>query len=507
MLRHLPHLRRAFGLQKSRCAHLSTSVSPKEYDLIVIGSGPSGLQCALESAKMGKSVAIIDKSEEIGGVCVHTGTIPSKTFREASYSRERITLSDILHRVNVVVSSEMDVIRAQLKAAHVQIIPGKARFENANEVSVENGTVHREAMIYRGKKFLIACGTYPAHSPVVPVDGEVILDSDGILDASKGELPKSWIVVGAGVIGMEYASMLNVLPGVAVTVVDGRPDILTFCDDEIVSALKMEMRHKGARFLLGETIQSVTANTDALNLEGVGLAKNKRGLLTVNKQYQTSQPHIYAAGDCIGAPSLASTSLEQGRLAACDMWHHEDQPTSQLDSGNYPYGIYTIPEISMVGKTEQQLTKEGRNYAVGMAKYSELAKGMMAGGQKGALKILFDPDTQSKVRTKVAPHSAFVCQYTSKRCDRARSAKKNGQLHRLCEYHRGKANRFQKAYKLRVTKASPPDSPVVPLTPPLAADDDTNDGLDPIPFFSTDCDLSWNAEDYQMLCDAIITAA
>ncbi|RHZ25867.1 hypothetical protein DYB37_001369 [Aphanomyces astaci] len=438
MLRH--HLRRAFGLQKPRCAHLSTSVSPKEYDLIVIGSGPSGLQCALESAKMGKSVAIIDKSEEIGGVCVHTGTIPSKTFREASYSRERITLSDILHRVNVVVSSEMDVIRAQLKAAHVQIIPGKARFENANEVSVENGTVHREAMIYRGKKFLIACGTYPAHSPVVPVDGEVILDSDGILDASKGELPKSWIVVGAGVIGMEYASMLNVLPGVAVTVVDGRPDILTFCDDEIVSALKMEMRHKGARFLLGETIQSVT-------------------------------------------------------------------PTSQLDSGNYPYGIYTIPEISMVGKTEQQLTKEGRNYAVGMAKYSELAKGMMAGGQKGALKILFDPDTQSKVRTKVAPHSAFVCQYTSKRCDRARSAKKNGQLHRLCEYHRGKANRFQKAYKLRVTKASPPDSPVVPLTPPLAADDDNNDGLDPIPFFSTDCDLSWNAEDYQMLCDAIITAA
>ncbi|RHZ23227.1 hypothetical protein DYB26_014526, partial [Aphanomyces astaci] len=257
MLRHLPHLRRAFGLQKSRCAHLSTSVSPKEYDLIVIGSGPSGLQCALESAKMGKSVAIIDKSEEIGGVCVHTGTIPSKTFREASYSRERITLSDILHRVNVVVSSEMDVIRAQLKAAHVQIIPGKARFENANEVSVENGTVHREAMIYRGKKFLIACGTYPAHSPVVPVDGEVILDSDGILDASKGELPKSWIVVGAGVIGVrvDFASGKSSFA-----------EALLYC--------------------VGRQ-----ANTDALNLEGVGLAKNKRGLLTVNKQYQTSQPH------------------------------------------------------------------------------------------------------------------------------------------------------------------------------------------------------------------------
>ncbi|KAF0696278.1 Aste57867_12976 [Aphanomyces stellatus] len=407
----------------------------KEYDLVVIGSGPSGLQCALESAKMGKTVAIIDKNEDVGGVCVHTGTIPSKTFREAvlhlsgfnhhgfygkSYSRERITLSDILHRVNVVVASETDVIRAQLKAAHVQIIPGMARFEGLEEVSVTSSS-GGDPTIIRGKKFLIACGTYPAHSPVVPIDGKVILDSDDILDGSKAEIPKSWIVVGAGVIGMEYASMLNVLPGVSVTVVDGRPDILSFCDDEIVGALKMEMRHKGARFLLGETIQKVErvakgvkvefasgkmafaeallycvgrqANTDALNLEGVGLAKNKRGLITVNQQYQTSQPHIYAAGDCIGAPSLASTSLEQGRLAACDMWRLEDQATSQLDSGNYPYGIYTIPEISMVGKTEQQLTKEHVNYAVGMAKFSELAKGQMAGGQKGLLKILFDPDT------------------------------------------------------------------------------------------------------------------
>ncbi|KAH9184861.1 hypothetical protein AeNC1_013163 [Aphanomyces euteiches] len=432
----------------------SVTLKNKEYDLVVIGSGPSGLQCALESAKMGKSVAIVDKTEEIGGVCVHTGTIPSKTFREAvlhlsgynhhgfygkSYtSRDRITLKDILHRVNVVVASEMDVIRSQLKGASVDIIPGKARFESVNEVSVQSES--GDPTLLRAQKFLIACGTHPAHSPLVPIDGTVVLDSDDILNATKVDIPKSWIVVGAGVIGMEYASMLNVLPGVSVTVVDGRSDILTFCDDEIVSALKMEMREKGARFLLGETIEKVErvskgvkvnfssgksvfaeallycvgrqANTDALNLEGVGLSKNKRGLITVNEQYQTMQPNIFAAGDCIGAPSLASTSLEQGRLAACAMWRQEEQvrlallclemlmavdctqPTSQLDSGNYPYGIYTIPEISMVGKTEQQLTKENRNYAVGIAKYSELAKGMMGGGQRGSLKILFDPDTQ-----------------------------------------------------------------------------------------------------------------
>jgi NAD(P) transhydrogenase len=197
--------------------------------------------------------------------------------------------------------------------------------------------------------------------------------------------------------------------------------ILSFCDDEIVSMLKYEMRVKGARFLLGETIEKVEktatgvkvfltsgkvtsgdallytvgrqASTDGLNLEAVGLGRNKRGLLTVNKAYQTEKPHIYAVGDCIGAPSLASTSMEQGRLAACHMWEKRELVTSQLENGNYPYGIYTIPEISMVGKTEQQLTSEKVNYEIGLAKYSELAKGQMSGGAFGMLKILFDPDT------------------------------------------------------------------------------------------------------------------
>ncbi|EQC27866.1 NAD(P) transhydrogenase [Saprolegnia diclina VS20] len=425
----------------------TTSLQLKEYDLVVIGSGPSAVQCAIESVKKGKTVAVIDKKAGIGGVCVHTGTIPSKTFRESvlhlsgfrhqgfygkSYARDNITLNDILGRVNTVVSKEMDVIQAQLKAARVDLVPGLARFENENEVSVEGDDGQPTRL--RGKKFLVACGTRPAHSPLVPCDGKVILDSDQILNHGTTKLPKSWIVVGAGVIGMEYASMLNVLPGINVTVVDGRAEILSFCDDEIVSSLKMEMRHKGARFLLGESIKSVEhfkngvkvefnsgkamfaeallycvgrqANTDGLNLEAVGLSKNHRGLITVNEQYQTSHPHIYAAGDCIGAPSLASTSMEQGRLAACDMWSDKDQTTSQLESGNYPYGIYTIPEISMVGKTEQQLTKEGANYAVGLAKFSELAKGQMSGDIEGILKLLFDPVSLQLLGVHAIGHGA-----------------------------------------------------------------------------------------------------
>ncbi|GLD98997.1 hypothetical protein PINS_up007715 [Pythium insidiosum] len=418
-----------------------------EYDLVVIGSGPSATQCAIESAKRGKRVAIVDKKAMVGGVCVHTGTIPSKTFREAvlhlsgyrhhgfygkSYSMKTVTIDDILYRVKRVVESEVDVIKAQLKAARVDYIAGVARFEtdhelsivrNAEELTVEDETTPNVSRV-RADKVLIACGTRPAHNPLVPIDGKVIFDSDQILTGDIRELPRSLIVVGAGVIGMEYASMLNVVPGHSVTVIDGRPEILSFADAEIVSMLKYEMRSKGARFLLGENIERVEktkrgvrvhlqsgkvtsadallytvgrqASTDGLNLEAVGLSRNPRGLLTVNGSYQTEKSHIYAAGDCIGAPSLASTSMEQGRLAACHMWGCDstDLVTSQLDNGNYPYGIYTIPEISMVGKTEQQLTKENVNYEVGIAKYSELAKGQMSGSTSGGmLKILFDPDT------------------------------------------------------------------------------------------------------------------
>lgn len=424
------------------------------YDLVVIGSGPSATQCALESAKQGKRVAIVDKQTRMGGVCVHTGTIPSKTFREAvlhlsgyrhhgfygkSYSMKTVTIEDILYRVQRVVSSEEDVVRAQLNAARVDVIPGFASFENEHDISIvregdarkeEDGSIsssriNMDSLSYaRADKFLIACGTRPAHNPLIPIDGKVIIDSDQILSRDMHQLPRSLIVMGAGVIGMEYASMVNVVPGHSVTVVDSRPDILSFCDLEIIRNLTYEMQSNGARFLLGETVKKVEttnnrvkvffnsgkvisadallytvgrqAATDGLNLEAVGLSRNQRGLINVNKHYQTDRPHIYATGDCIGAPALASTSMEQGRLASCHMWKSNEDvaTTSQLKSGDYPYGIYTIPEISMVGQTEQQLTKDCVNYEIGIAKYSELAKGQMMGAMAGGtLKILFDPDT------------------------------------------------------------------------------------------------------------------
>ncbi|KAG3117351.1 putative soluble pyridine nucleotide transhydrogenase [Phytophthora idaei] len=437
--------------------HLFSTIKPQvaAYDLVVIGSGPSATQCALESAKQGKRVAIVDKKTRLGGVCVHTGTIPSKTFREAvlhlsgyrhhgfygkSYSMKTVTIEDILYRVQRVVSSEEDVVRAQLKAARVDVVPGFARFENEHEISIirddddqkkkKNGSTTAGSSTLdslsriKADKFLIACGTRPAHNPLIPIDGKVVIDSDQILSRDMHQLPRSLIVLGAGVIGMEYASMVNVVPGHTVTVVDGRPDILSFCDREIISNLTYEMQSNGARFLLGETVKKVEttdkrvkvffnsgkvlsadallytvgrqAATDGLNLEAVGLSRNHRGLININKNYQTDQPHIYAAGDCIGAPALASTSMEQGRLASCHMWNPNEElaATSQLENGNYPYGIYTIPEISMVGQTEQQLTKDCVNYEIGIAKYSELAKGQMMGAMAGGtLKILFDPDT------------------------------------------------------------------------------------------------------------------
>ncbi|CEG39821.1 pyridine nucleotide-disulphide [Plasmopara halstedii] len=433
---------------------LFSTIKPQvaNYDLLVIGSGPSATQCAIESAKQGKRVAIVDKKTRLGGVCVHTGTIPSKTFREAvlhlsgyrhhgfygkSYSMKTVTIEDILYRVQRVVSSEEDVVRAQLKAARVDVIPGFARFENEHEISIlrDVDTQTKKEIsassvdsLSRAKadKFLIACGTRPAHNPLIPIDGKVVIDSDQILSRDMHLLPRSLIVMGAGVIGMEYASMVNVVPGHSVTVVDSRPDILPFCDLEIISNLTYEMQSNGARFLLGETVKKVEttknqvkvffnsgkvlsadallytvgrqAATDGLNLEAVGLSRNHRGLINVNKNYQTDRPHIYAAGDCIGAPALASTSMEQGRLASCHMWKPNEElaATSQLESGNYPYGIYTIPEISMVGQTEQQLTKNCINYEIGIAKYSELAKGQMMGAMAGGtLKILFDPETLS----------------------------------------------------------------------------------------------------------------
>ena len=401
-----------------------------EYDLLVIGSGPAGQKAAIAAAKMRKKVALVDRRKMIGGVCVHTGTVPSKTFREAVlyltgfsqrsfYGRDYVVkdnleMKDLMFRVNAVVNREAEVIHNQLRRNQIHLVDGHAHFVDAHTVEVpnaENGPMRLSA-----DHIMIACGTRPAHNAAIPLDGKQIFDSDQL--PSLENLPRDLIVVGGGVIGLEFASMFAAM-NVEVTLVDARPTILDFADREIIEALAFHLRRNGAIFRLGEKVASVTvdkernrvrvkmesgkniqgdallyavgrqANTDSLNLSAAGLEANPRGQLTVNEFFQTSVPHIYAAGDVIGFPALASTSMEQGRLASSHMFG----TPGKLDPRLMPYGIYTIPEISMVGVSEEYLTREKIPYEIGVAKYAELAKGQMLGDEDGMLKILFSPET------------------------------------------------------------------------------------------------------------------
>ena len=400
-----------------------------EYDLVVIGSGPAGQKGAICAAKLRKKVAIIDRKKSVGGVCVHTGTIPSKTLREAVlylsgfrqrtfYGRgyvlkDRIAMSDLIFRAEAVMAREVEVIKAQLRRNYVTIMEGDARFLDANTLEVKSD---EGAQLVHANHILIACGTRPAHSAEIPIDGHRIFDSDQVHCLE--EIPRDLIIVGAGIIGLEYASMFAAL-GVKVTLLDQRPILLDFVDREIVESLCFQLRQLGTVFRLGEKVVSVgideernrvfaklasgknvhgqgllytigrQANGDLLNLESAGLSPEGRGKLSVNEHYQTSVPHIYAAGDVIGFPALASTSMEQGRLASCHMFGKPGKMPPNL----IPYGIYTIPEISMVGQTEEQLTHENINYEVGLARYAELAKGQMLGDEQGLLKLVFDPDS------------------------------------------------------------------------------------------------------------------
>lgn len=400
-----------------------------EYDLVVIGSGPAGQKGAICAAKMRKKVAIIDRTKSVGGVCVHTGTIPSKTLREAVlylsgfrqrtfYGRgyalkDRIAMSDLIFRAESVMAREVEVIKSQLRRNYVTIFEGDARFLDAHTLEVKN---HEGAQLLHGQHILIACGTRPAHNAEIPVDGKRIFDSDQVHCLE--EIPRDLIVVGAGIIGLEYASMFAAL-GVKVTLLDQRPILLDFVDREIVESLCFQLRQLGTVFRLGEKVVSVgfdeernrvfaklasgknvhgqgllytigrQANGDLLNLESAGISAEGRGKLSVNEHFQTTVPHIYAAGDVIGFPALASTSMEQGRLASCHMFGKPGKMPPNL----IPYGIYSIPEISMVGQTEEQLTKENINYEVGLARYAELAKGQMLGDDQGLLKLVFDPDS------------------------------------------------------------------------------------------------------------------
>ncbi|HUA01719.1 MAG TPA: Si-specific NAD(P)(+) transhydrogenase [Candidatus Aquilonibacter sp.] len=405
-------------------------MSDPSYDLIVIGSGPAGQKGAICAAKLRKRVAIVDRRMMIGGVCVHTGTIPSKSVREAIFQLTGIavrtfygnnyrghgdvSLQELSFRVTSIVSRETDVIRAQLKRNGVAVYQGLAQFVDPHTIEIEGES---DKLRLSGDNILIACGTRPARSPDIPFDGKRILDTDEFTNIDS--VPKEIIVVGAGVVGLEYASFMAAL-GSEVTLIDQRPVILDFVDREIIEALSYHLRQMGTTFRLGEKVTRVgydadrdsvfaelesgkkvrgdvllyavgrQANGDQLRLEAAGLASDARGKITVDESYRTAVPHIYAAGDVIGFPALASTSMEQGRLASCRMFGAPSEHMRDL----FPYGIYTIPEISMVGQTEEKLTAAKIPYEVGVSKYAELAKSMMLGDETGMLKLLFNRNTK-----------------------------------------------------------------------------------------------------------------
>lgn len=398
------------------------------YDMIVIGSGPGGQRAAIQGAKAGKRVAIIEKQGCVGGVCINTGTIPSKTMREAvlhlsgfydknfygsNYNRkDSITIADLSFRVQHVVENEVGVIQNQLKRNGVDLIHGMGSFLGPHRIRVQNTNGFAEL---ESEYVVIATGTKPAANPKVPINGRNIINSDQIL--SMPQIPKTMIVVGGGVIGVEYACMFATL-GVRVIIVEKRPRLLEFADAEMVEALMYHMRDQRTTMRLNEEVESVEelpdgkvaanlvskkriiadallyavgrqGNVDDLNLAAAKLEADERGRVRVDANYQTSQPHIFAVGDVIGFPSLASVSMEQGRLAAAQAFGlpvHSDPAT-------YPYGIYTIPQISFIGKTEEQLTDADVPYEVGVAYYREIARGQITGHIDGRLKLLFHRET------------------------------------------------------------------------------------------------------------------
>jgi NAD(P) transhydrogenase len=398
-----------------------------DYELLVIGSGPGGQRAAIAAAKLDRRVAVVERPEMLGGVCLNTGTIPSKTLREAilyltgvdqreiygqSYRvKDEITIADLTARTTHVVTRENDVVRSQLTRNRVTIIPGTARFTGPNDVEVDDGG-GRIRKVSAGN-IVIASGTKPARPASVAFDEKTIIDSDGIIHLER--VPRSMVVAGAGVIGIEYASMFAAL-GTKVTVVERRMRMLEFCDEEVVEALKYHLRDLAVTFRFGETVASVEAHpqgaiallssgkkipadtvlysagrqgmTEHLNLEAAGLTADARGRITVDEFFRTSVPHIYAVGDVIGFPALAATSMEQGRLAA----HHACGEQTAMNAVPQPIGIYSIPEISFVGRTEDQLTEACVPFEVGVSRYRELARGQIVGDSYGMLKLLVSPE-------------------------------------------------------------------------------------------------------------------
>jgi NAD(P) transhydrogenase len=405
-----------------------------DFDLLVIGSGPAGQRAAIQAAKLQKRVALAEKKRVVGGVCINTGTIPSKTLREAvmylsgyrergvygaSYTvKQNITMTDLLVRTDYVIRHEIDVTRHQLQRNGIETIQAAASFVDAHTLQLATGDKSSTQSV-TAEKVVIATGTEATKGDLIPFDAQKIFTSDEILTMDR--LPRTMAVVGAGVIGCEYASMFAAL-GVRVTLVDMRPKLLPFVDDEITDTLAYQLRENRVTLRLGEEVAAIekhkdehgeqvrlllssgkqiltdkclysigrTGATAKLNLEAAGVRVDDRGRMRVNEFYQTNVENIYAVGDVIGFPSLASTSMEQGRLAACHAFGVEAKSVPAL----FPYGIYTIPEISMVGKTEEELTQDGVPYEVGKARYREIARGQIIGDLTGLLKLIFHIETR-----------------------------------------------------------------------------------------------------------------
>lgn len=397
-----------------------------DYDLICIGSGPAGQRAAVQAAKLGRRAAVIERRDVAGGVCLETGTIPSKTFREAVMwavsstmspqlapgvpGPARPTASQLLARVGDVVAREAAVIASQLRRNGVDLLHGEASFADPHRVTVESNGASREIT---ADNILIACGTTAAEPPLASPDGAAVMTSDDI--CALRELPRTLTVVGAGVIGMEYASMFAAL-GAAVTIVDKRTRPLEFLDSEMVDELIHQMRDRNVTFRGGEAVSGLDVRGDGprrvsvelesgkriasdmvlfsvgrigatatLHLERAGLAPDDRGRIPVNAEFRTAVPHIFAAGDVVGYPSLAATSSEQGRLAACHALGAAAPPMAP----HFPIGIYAIPELSMVGAPEHELTKARIPYETGVARYREIARGQILGDDSGFFKMLF----------------------------------------------------------------------------------------------------------------------
>ena len=395
------------------------------YDLIVIGSGPSGRRAAVQAAKLGKSALVIEKGRRVGGVSVHTGTIPSKTLRETVLNlsgwRERgfygrayrvkqeISAEDLMARLHKTLDHEVEVLEHQFSRNGVKSVMGEGRFIDPHTIEVEamSGEIRR----FTGDNVLLACGTKPFRPPHVPFDGVQVFDGDEILELP--HLPRSLTVIGAGVIGVEYATIFSALD-VAVTLIEPRDTFLDFIDRELIEEFVHDLRDRNLALRLGSEVSGITIEsgqvicklgdgrtvrsemllfaagrigaTDRLNLEAAGLEVDHRGRIAVDaKTMQTAVAHIYAAGDVIGFPSLASTSMEQGRLAACHAFGLAPPPPPEF----FPYGIYSVPEISTVGMTEEEVRKRGIAYECGIARFRETSRGHIMGLSSGMMKMIF----------------------------------------------------------------------------------------------------------------------